>query len=873
MLGRTISHYRIEEKLGEGGMGIVYRATDLSLKRSVAIKFLSSEVADEQHRRRFQQEAQTASSLNHPHILTVFEVGTIDGQQYLVTEFIDGSTLREWARHTQPSTKQIVELLIGIADALATAHEAGILHRDVKPENILVAKNGYAKLVDFGLAKILETVAVSDAEAATRTLGPTRPGMILGTVAYMSPEQAGGRRVDARSDIFSFGVVLYELLGGRRPFGGTSDVDVMHAILHNAPRSLAELRAEVPAELRVAVEKALEKDPADRHQSMREMVVDLKRAQRRKTTDLPPPVMQPRPSWKHWAPIMLVAAVSLLAGSVVGWFLWRTGDSAENLFAKAQISRLTDFEGVELDAAISADGKLVAFLADRDGPFDVWVTQVGTGEFRNLTRGRVADLLLQEVRSVGFSGDGTHVWFRAGEKLGISLVPAMGGVARPFLERAVTASWSPDGSKIAYHENTPGDPIFIADRNGGNRRRIFVEKPGLHCHYPAWSPDGRFVYFVRGFSPNEMDIWRISASGGEPERITHHNSRIADGALLDDRTLVYTATAEDGSGPWLYWIDVERRKTRRVSFGVEQYISIAASAALPGQRLRLVASVSNPVSTLWQLPILDQVAEESAATRFSLPTMRGLVPRFGPDFLLYLSSTGGADGLWKLKDGSATELWKGGEGAVTVAPAISPDGRQVCFSFRKQGRGRLHCMTIDGTNVRPLAESLDVRGAVSWSPDAKWVVVAAADAEGTRVYKVPVDGGSPVRLFNGLSANPLWSPDGQMIVYTEPLQGASYPVKAITPEGKTFPLPELWVRIGGDRYRFLPDGRGMVLLHGGFRQQNFWLLDFANSHMRQLTNLRPGFSVESFDISPGGKQIIFDRVRENSDLVLIELAH
>lgn len=193
MVGKTISHYRIEEKLGEGGMGVVYRAIDLSLSRSVAIKFLSADVGDEPRRRRFQQEAQTASSLNHPHILTVFEGGEIDGQQYLVTEFIDGYTLREWARRTQPSAKQMVELMIGIADALATAHRAGIVHRDIKPENILVAKAGYAKLADFGLAKVLEADR-GTSEEATVTAGPTLPGAVLGTVAYMSPEQAAGGR-------------------------------------------------------------------------------------------------------------------------------------------------------------------------------------------------------------------------------------------------------------------------------------------------------------------------------------------------------------------------------------------------------------------------------------------------------------------------------------------------------------------------------------------------------------------------------------------------------------------------------------------------------------------------------------------------------
>jgi serine/threonine protein kinase len=239
MLGRTISHYRIEEKLGEGAMGVVYRAQDLSLNRPVAVKLLVSEKVDADRRRRFQYEAQAASSLNHPHILTVFEAGSVDGEQYLITEFIDGWTLREWARRTNPSARQTAALLIGVADGLAAAHEAGILHRDIKPTNILVSKNGYAKLVDFGLAKLLDPAP--DQDSVTRSFGggATEPGVILGTVAYMSPEQTTGRRVDARSDIFSFGIVLYELLSHGRPFEGDSEIDVLHSIVHDTPAPLA----------------------------------------------------------------------------------------------------------------------------------------------------------------------------------------------------------------------------------------------------------------------------------------------------------------------------------------------------------------------------------------------------------------------------------------------------------------------------------------------------------------------------------------------------------------------------------------------------------------------------------------------------------
>jgi len=304
--GTQVGVYRMEDRLGEGGMGTVYRALDTKLHRPVAIKFLSDELADAAARRRFQREAQMASSLNHPHILTVYDVGEFEGRQYLVTEFVDGGTLKDWCSEKR-SWRQVVDLMTGVADGLAAAHAAAILHRDIKPANILVAKNGYAKLADFGLAKLDEDKPPDT--TGTLTEGRTRPGVVLGTIAYMSPEQASGKKLDARSDIFSFGVVLYELLAGKKPFSGTSELELLKTVIHGTPHPLGE---DVPLALRMVVEKALEKDPAERYQSMREMVVDLRRLARSKTEEAvrDAPVSAPRRRSWPWA----VAVLALAAG-------------------------------------------------------------------------------------------------------------------------------------------------------------------------------------------------------------------------------------------------------------------------------------------------------------------------------------------------------------------------------------------------------------------------------------------------------------------------------------------------------------------------------------------------------------------------------
>ena len=584
---------------------------------------------------------------------------------------------------------------------------------------------------------------------------------------------------------------------------------------------------------------------------------------------------RPRSRWLRGS-----IAAAVVAVAIIGVVVRQRGREPEiewrERWANARIERLTDFPGSEVDAAISADGKRVAFLADRDSSFDAFVTEVGSGQFTNLTGGRLPQLYNEDVRNVGFSADASQLWLRVADiasPASVSLIPPSGGPARAFLPTAVTVAWSPDGTRLAYHEATPGDPIYVADRDGRNARRVAIAAPGVHYHHLSWSPDGRFLYFARGLPPDEMDIWRIRADGeGEPERITTHDSRVAYPVLLDDRTLFYTATADDGTGPWLYSMDVERRVPHRVSTAVEHYLSIAASADVSGQPRRLVATVSNPGVNLWSVPLGSVVAAESAATRVALPTARAGAPRFGPDStLVYLASRGGADGVWRLTGTEARELWRGGQGAVAGAVAISPDGKSMCFPVRRQHRSTLYCTGADGTGGRMLAESLDVRGAPSWSPDGRWIAVAAREGAGVRVFKIPLAGGPAVRLVDSVSSNPVWSRDGAFILYSGTPRARSVPLRAVTPDGRPYTIPALSVDRVGDSYRFLPDGRTLVVKLGGFRRQDFWTFDLATGQRRRLTALRPGESLPRFDVSPDGKRIVFERVRENSDVVLAEL--
>ncbi|MBZ5576489.1 MAG: serine/threonine-protein kinase [Acidobacteriia bacterium] len=862
--GERLGPYELLAPIGAGGMGEVYRALDTKLNRPVAVKFLSEAIADPATRRRFQREAQMASSLNHPHILTVHDVGEVDGRQYLVTEYVDGGTLRDWVRREKPTWHQVVELVTGVADGLAVAHEARILHRDIKPANILVSKGGYAKLADFGLAKLAEPASADD---ATRTISEdsTRAGAVIGTVAYMSPEQASGKPVDARSDIFSFGIVLYEAVVGRRPFAGATDLEVLQTIIHGPAQPLG---ADAPPGLRAIIEKALEKDPGDRYQSMRDLVVDLRRLTRRNAEEPLSEASRPAPVRREpWRVAAAVGGLAMLIGGGV-WLFRRAPATPENPLANAQFTRVTDFEGTENDAAISRDGRFILFRSDREGPVDTWVSQIGSGRFLNLTNGARSSVL---VRNAGFTADGSEIWFSAilgGDRM--RLVPLMGGTPRPFLsEHAMEAAWSPDGSQVVFHPYDAGDPMMVADRTGSNARQIFKATAGGHNHFPVWSKDGQWIYFSSGmWDAREMDVWRIRPSGGAAERMTSQNSDVRYLAALDNRTILYTSPDQNGGGPWLWALDTERKASRRISSGLEVYSSVDVS----GDGRRLAVTVSKPTANLWSIPILDKPAEEKDAKAFNVPTVRAYAPRYRGTSLFYLSSRGGGDGLWRYDNGQASEVWRGSDGALFEPPAVSFDGSRVAVILRKQGKHTLHLLSADGSDLGPLAAAIDVNSAPSWSPDGKWIAVGGVDRTGPGLFKVSPDGGEPQRFLNGVASDPLWAPDGSVIVYTGPVSAVLGSMLLIRPDGTHVDSPSIHVRVGTEHYRFVPGTRELIYVStvSQTAPENFWSLNLDTGKTRRLANFdsRP---TRTFDITPDGKQILFDRLRENSDIVVIDL--
>ncbi len=580
-------------------------------------------------------------------------------------------------------------------------------------------------------------------------------------------------------------------------------------------------------------------------------------------------------SRSRWKFLLLPAIV--VAALAVGVILWvqRTEYFWRSPIADARFQTITDFDGLEQAAAVSRDGQFVAFLSDRDGQMDVWVTQVGSGQFHNLTRGRASNLVDPLLRTLGFSPDGSLVtyWTRkqgspSGDQISIWAVPTLGGEPKPYLEGAAEFDWSHDGSLLAYHTPGPGDPLFVS--NGGRQqgdRSIFTAPAGLHSHFPLWSRDSKFIYFVQGVPPDKLDIWRIRSSGGTPERITSHDGRVTYPVFLDGRTLMYLASDPDGSGPWLYSIDVERRKPHRLSSGVDRYTSLASSA----DGSRLVVTRASPKRALWRLRI-DESGKESAAAEIPLTTGAGYSPRLGPNYLLYVSATDTSESIWKLANGTATELWTGKGGRILGGPAVSPEGTHIGFSVRQaDGRTALHVMEADGTNARIVTDSLHLEGAPAWSPDGQSITSAAEDHGTTHLFRLPLDGRTPTVLVPEYSVDPTWAPDGGYVVYSGPDIGTTFSVKAVTADGAAHPLPALTLTRGARRIAFLHGGRNLVVLRGEMQHMNLWGIDLETGAKRQLTNFTPEFDIRDFDVSADGREIVLERVQEHSDVVLIDL--
>jgi serine/threonine protein kinase len=785
VIGQRLGVYELQAPLGEGGMGVVYRALDTKLNRPVAIKFLSDELADPAARRRFQREAQTASSLNHPHILTVHDAGEFDGRQYLVTEFVDGGTLKDWAQGTKRSWRQTLELLIGVADGLAAAHQAGILHRDIKPENILIAKTGYAKLADFGLAKLQEDKTGQET-TRTRTAAPTRAGVIIGTIAYMSPEQASGQPIDARSDIFSFGVVLYEVLAGQRPFTGATDLDVLQAISHRLPPSLAELRPDLPVGLRMAVEKALDKNPSERYQTMKEMVVDLRRLTRQ-TEERPtsPPLHRAR-GFRRAAALILLA---LAAGGAVVMF--RTQQPA--VPGQSQYTPLTNFADSATSPALSPDGRMVTFIRGADtfvGPGQIYVKLLPNGEPVQLTNDNFSKM------SPKFSPDGTRIAYAT--RIGSStiamgreayetwIVPVLGGQPQLFLANAEGLTWFEDRAgrpRVLFSEFTGRGfqmSIVSSTESRTEQRTVYMPPESGMAHRSFLSPDREQVLVVEMSSSAWLPCRLIPFDGSSPGKpVGPVPAQCTDAAWSPDGKWMYFS-ASTGSGIHTWRQRFPDGTPEQVTFGVTQEEGIHFA---PDGR-SFVTSIGGSQSTVW--------VHDSRGDRQITSEGYSFLPSISPDAkkLYYLMRSGGSQnftytgGLWvaDLDSGQRQRLLPDFQ---MQHYTISADGQRVVFvTPDDQGHAPVWLASLNGRTAPRQLSTFDSSEAYFGAPGE--VVFAGEEKAVTFLYRIKDDGSELHQMFPAkMLIVPFGvSPDGRWVPAQDPAAWGSlmvYPAEGGTP--------------------------------------------------------------------------------------------
>lgn len=824
MTGLRLGVFVVQAPLGAGGMGVVYRALDTNLNRPVAIKVLSDELANPTARRRFQREAQTASSLNHPHIVTVHDAGEFEGRQYLVTELVDGGTLRDWARAAKRGWRQTIELLTGIADGLAAAHDAGILHRDIKPENILITKGGYAKLGDFGLAKLLE--GEPSAQAPTVSDLRTRAGVVVGTAAYMSPEQASGEPLDARSDIFSFGVVLYEALAGRRPFVGASNLDVAHAVVHRAAEPLPD---DVPLPLRMIVEKALEKDPADRFQTMRDMVVDLRRVSRQSAEASPGLAALPRPKrGRLWlATVAALAVVLSAAGALLVSRFWQPAEPA-----RREYTQLTNFADSATDAALSPDGRMLAFIRGVSvnasfGPGQVYVKLLPDGEPVQLTR----DKLFKG--NPKFSPDGARIGYMVvaedGKTLDTWIVPVLGGQPRLLLTNASALTWTREPNAVAasppsvlFSEFTGRGfqmSIVSSTESRSGQRTVYMPPETGMAHRSTLSPDRKHVLVIEmgnsggqggyGWLPCRLAPFDGSSSGKPVGPVP---AQCTDAAWSPDGKWMYFST-NPGNGNHIWRQRFPDGTPEQVTFGVTEEEGIHFA---PDGR-SFVTSIGSGQSTVW--------IHDSRGDRQITSEGFAFFPTVSPDgrHLYYLARDGGtrnfrAGGLWvaDLESGQRRRLLPDFQ---MRHYSLSADGQRVVFvTVDEAGRTPVWLAALDGRSAPRRLTTIDGRVAYFGAPGE--VVFDTEENGATFLHRIKDDGSELQKLLPtpNLAVFAV-SPDGRWVSAETPTQ---FGATMVYPAGGDAPTlicrscnPPQGTDIVPARLSWTPDGRFLYLILAG----------------------------------------------------------